>query len=81
MALEREDVIEYFSGLFLEKIMRELDTFDVAGLPVDQHVLDAFSISLKKEMSRQKLLVDKEIIEEAIDNAFNKVTKLRQPKH
>ncbi len=81
MHMGREDLIEYLSDLFLQKIMQELDTLDIAGLPVDKHVLENFSVFLKREMSYQTILADEDIIEEAIDKAFNEVVILRQPKH
>jgi hypothetical protein len=81
MDMGREDLIEYLSDVFLQKIMQELDTLDIAGLPVDKHVLENFSVFLKKEMSYQTILADGEIIDEAIDQAFNEVVRLRQPKH
>lgn len=81
MDMGREDLIEYLSDVFLQKIMQELDTLDIAGLPVDKHVLENFSVFLKKEMSYQTILADGEIIDEAIDKAFIEVVRLRKPKH
>ncbi len=81
MISEREDLVEYLARLFFQKIMQQLDTFDVTGLRVDRNLLDNFNVSLKEQMLNQAVLADEEIVEEAIDKAFNEIARVREPKH
>lgn len=81
MTPEREDLIEHLARLLFQRIMQELDTFDAAGLYVDRDLLDNFNISLKEQMLNQTLLADEEVVEEAIDQAFNEIARIREPKH
>jgi len=81
MIPEREDLVEYLARLFFQRIMQELDTFDAAGLHVDRNLLHNFNISLKEQMLDQTVLADQEIVEEAIDKAFNEIARIREPKH
>lgn len=81
MIPEREDLIEHLARLLFQRIMQELDTLDAAGLYVDRNLLDNFNISLKEQMLNQTLLVDEEVVEEAIDQAFDEIARIREPKH
>lgn len=81
MTPEREDLIEHLARLLFQRIMQELDTLDAAGLYVDRNLLDNFNISLKEQMLNQTLLVDEEVVEEAIDQAFDEIARIREPKH
>ncbi len=81
MDLERDDLVEYLSRLFLQKILQELDNLDAAGLLVDEDLLNRFNLTLKTEMSRESLIPDDELIDEAIDKAFVEIVRIRQHKH
>lgn len=81
MDSERDDFVEYLSRLFLQKILQELDTLDAAGLLVDEDLLNRFNLTLKAEMSRESLIPDDGLIDEAIDKAFIEIVRIRQHKH
>jgi len=81
MTFEKEDLVEYLAILFSQRIMQELDTFDAAGLHVDRNLLDNLNISLKEQILKQTLLADEEVVEEAIDKAFNEIVRIREAKH
>jgi|GEM_PF-3037396 len=80
ITMDEKHLIDSLSQIFLRRIEQELDKMDETGVLVNEELLNAFSLLLKKEMHKYGHL-PASLIDKAIDAAFNEIIKQRSIKH
>jgi len=78
--MDKKQLVDSLSQIFLRRIEQELNKMDETGILINEELLNAFNLLLKKEMHRYGHLPSN-VIDSAIDAAFDEIIKQRSVKH